>query len=104
MEIDPWNDSGVEAACAALHPYQWRGFTPELFTRWVLATRDREDVRRVLAECTGVAVGPWGDLQPADRDDVRIGALVEFLESHRWTELSLSTVCTLLLGLMDRET
>lgn len=103
MRVDPWSESPVEAACAALRPYQWRGLTPELLTRWVLAARDREGVRRLLAEVTGVAVGPWDVLEPADRDDVRVGALVEFLTSHRWTELSLTTVCTQLLGLLDRE-
>ena len=103
-KVGPWNESRVEAACAALRPYRWRGFTPELFSRWVLAARDREDVGRVLADVAGVEVGRWDILAPADRDDVRVGALVGFLASHRWTELSLSTVCTLLLGRLDRET
>ena len=104
MRTDPRDESPVEAACVALRPYQWRGLTPELFTRWVLAAGDRERVRRVLADVPGVALGSWGVLEPADRDDVRVGALVGFLVSHRWTELSLSTVCTQLLGLLDRRT
>src|SRR5690348_4150840 len=98
MRTGPWQESMVEAACAALRPFQWRGFTPELLTRWVLAARDREQVHRLLAEVTGVAVGPWDVLEPTDRDDVRVGALVGFLASHRWRELSLSTVCAQLLG------
>ena len=104
MRAGLWNDSLVEVACAALRPYQWRGFAPELLTRWVLAANDRERVRRLLVDVAGVAVGSWGVLEPADRDDVRVGALVGFLASHRWTDLSLSTVCTQLLGLLDRAT
>jgi hypothetical protein len=104
MRTGPCDESLVEAACSALRPYRWRCFTPELFTRWVLAVRDREQVNRLLDQVGGVEVGPWEVLEPADRGDVRIGALVRFLASHRWTELSLSTVCAQLLGLLDPET
>jgi hypothetical protein len=98
------NQTPAEVACAALRPYHWRGFTPDLLARWVLAARDREQVHRLLAEFSGAAVGAWDALVPADRDDVRVGALVRFLACHRWTELSLSTVCAQLLGLLDPET
>jgi hypothetical protein len=97
------NHSLAEAACAALRPYHWRGFTPELLSRWVLAARDREHVHRLLADLPGVTPGAWDVLEPADRDDVRVGAMVRFLACHRWTELSLSTVCVQLLGLLDTE-
>ena len=104
MRTGPCNESPAEAVCAALRPNHWRGLAPELFSRWVLAASDRESVRRVLVDVPGVGVGLWGVLEPTDRDDVRVGALVGFLVSHRWTELSLSSVCTQLLRLLDRET
>ena len=101
MRTRPSNEALVEAACAALGPYQWRGFTPELFTRWVLAVRDREQVHRLLGDVPGVADGPWDVLEPAGRDDLRVSALVGLLAAHRWTELSLSTACALLLRRLD---
>ena len=104
MRTVPLNEPPVEAACAALRPYQWRGFTPELFARRVLAAWDRGHVHCLLADITGVAAGSWGVLEPADRDDVRVGVLVRFLASHRCTELSLSTVCGQLLAVLDRQT
>src|SRR5690348_13257400 len=96
-------ESVVEAACTALHPFQWRGFTPELLTRLVLAARDREQVNRLLADVPGAVGGVWDVLEPADRDDVRVAALAAVLSSHRWRQLSLSTVCAQLLGRLDGE-
>ena len=102
MTVSPPNESPAEAAYAALHPYPWRGYTPAMVTRWVLAASDREQVRHLLTGVPGITAGRWDVLEPAGRDDVRIGALVELLESHRWTELRLRTVCTQLLRLLDR--
>ena len=104
MRTGSSKESLAEAARAALSPYQWRDFAPELLIRWVLAASDREHVHRLLVGVTGVELGPWDILEPADRDDVRVRALVGFLTCHRWRELSLRTVCTQLLGVLDRET
>lgn len=84
--------------CAALEPYPWRRFTPALFARFALAARDRQGIQDVLLAVQGAAVGGWEKLEPADHDDARVPPLVEFLGSHRWTELTLPTLCRNLLG------
>jgi hypothetical protein len=91
----------VPALCAALEPYQWRRFTPELFARYVLAARDRQSLQVVLVTVPGASVGCWGSLEPAPRDDPRAAPLVDFLASHRWTELSLPTLCRNLCRVRD---
>jgi hypothetical protein len=94
----------VEAVASALQPYRWRGFRPELLARTVVAARDRQHLHGLLAGFPGVTAGAWAPLEPADRDDVRLPALVEFLSTHRWTELSLNALCRQLLALLDLET
>ena len=101
---DPRNDELVEAACAALRPYQWRSFTPELVARLLLAAGDRQGLRRLLVGVPGAVVGAWDVLDPADRDDPRVSVLVEFLMSHHWTQLSLCALCRELLALLDSRT
>ena len=101
---DPRNDELVEAACAALRPYQWRRFTPELLARLLLAANDRQRMHGLLIGVPGAAVGPWDVLDPADRHDVRVSVLVEFLMSHHWTELSLYALCRELLALLNSRT
>jgi hypothetical protein len=86
---------------AALQPYQWRRFRPELLARAVLAAKDRQHLHGLLTDVPGAAVGRWEPLEPADRDDARLPGLVAFLSSRRWTELSLSTLCRELLALAD---
>jgi hypothetical protein len=101
---DPRNEALIEAACAALRPYQWRKFTPELLGRLLLATSDRQRVHGLLAGVPGSAVGQWNTLEPADRHDVRLSVLVGFLVAHRWSELSLPVLCRELLALLEDET
>jgi hypothetical protein len=90
----------VSALCAALEPYPWRRFTPDLFARFVLTARDRQSLHSVLVTVPGASIGSWTALEPAPRDDVRAAPLVEFLVSHRWTELSLPTLCHHLSALL----
>src|SRR3954468_20161156 len=101
---DPKSRPEVQAVASALQPYRWRGFRPELLARTVVAANDRQHLCGLLADFPGVTVGAWDPLEPADRDDVRLPGLVEFLSTHRWTELSLSTLCRQLLALLDPET
>ena len=101
---DPRDEELVEAACAALRPYQWRTFTPELLARLLLAVSDRQHVHGLLVGVPGAAVGPWDVLDAADRHDVRVRVLVEFLLSHHWTELSLCALCRELVALLDSRT
>jgi hypothetical protein len=101
---DPRSRPEVQAVASALQPYRWRGFRPELLARTVVAANDRQHLRGLLAGFPGVTVGAWDPLEPADRDDVRLPGLVEFLSTHRWTELSLNTLCRQLLALLDLET
>jgi hypothetical protein len=102
--IDPRNDELVEAASAALRPYQWRSFTPELLARLLVAANDRQRMRGLLIGVPGAAVGMWDVLDPADRHDVRISVLLEFLLSHHWTELSLGALCRELLTRLNSQT
>ncbi len=96
----PSDASVVDAACAALAPYPWRGFTSELIARFVLAASDRDGLEQALVTLPGAAVGPWARLDPAEAGDARVAPLVEFLASHRWTELRLATLCRNLLGVL----
>ena len=89
----PCDESVVEAMCAELAPYPWRGFAPELFARFALAAGDRHRLETVLATVQGAEVGPWERLEPAGRDDARVAQLVGLLADHRWTELSLRALC-----------
>lgn len=96
----PGEEAMVAAACAALRPYRWRSFTPELMARLVLAARDRQSIRALLVTVPGAAVGPWGDVDLAEPDDVRVGTLVRFLESRRWTHLTVQALCARMLGVV----
>jgi hypothetical protein len=98
----PEDESVVSALCAALEPYPWRRFTPDLFARFVLAAHDRRSLHLVLGAVPGASVGSWTTLEPVPRDDVRAAPLVEFLVAHRWTELSLPALCRNLCGVLDR--
>ena len=55
----PEDESVVSSLCAALEPYPWRRFTPELFARFVLAIRDRQSLHDELVTVPGAAVGSW---------------------------------------------
>jgi hypothetical protein len=84
---DPRSRPEVQAVASALQPYRWRGFRPQLLARTVVAANDRQHLRGLLAGFPGVTVGAWDPLEPVDRDDVRLPGLIEFLSTHRWTEL-----------------
>jgi hypothetical protein len=98
---DPRREPAAQAVASALLPYQWRSFRPEMLARTVLAAHDRHQVHALLTRVPGAAVGRWDALQPVGRDDARLTVLVEFLSGHRWTELSLTTLCRQLLALLD---
>jgi hypothetical protein len=96
----PIDESVVEAACAALAPYPWRSFTPELTARLVLAASDRVSLQRVLDALPGAVAGPWERLAPAAADDPRLAPLVEFLVSRPRAGLRLATLCRSLLSVL----
>ena len=98
---DPRGEPEVQAVSAALQPYPWRRFRPELLARAVLAANDRRHLHGLLTGLPGTTVGRWEPMELADRDDPRLTRLVGFLAAHRWTGLSLSTVCRQLLALID---
>ena len=91
----------VAAVCAALEPYQWRSFTPDLVARCVLGALDRRRVLDLLAEVPGSEIGDPCREGPVERGDVRAEVLVEFLTSHRWQGLTLAAVCSQLLNELD---
>jgi len=100
----PSDDEAVVAALsAALAPYPWRHFTPELRARFALAARDRQELAVVLSGVQGAAVGTWERLEPAERADVRVPRIVELLANLRWGELSLSAMCRDLVGVLGPE-
>jgi hypothetical protein len=89
----PCDESVVDAMCAALAPYAWRRFTPELLVRVALAAGDRCRLETALAGLEGAAVGQWDRLEPTERDDVRVAPLVGFLTDRRWTASRLPALC-----------
>jgi hypothetical protein len=95
------HEESVAAVFAALNPYAWRNFTPELVARRVVAACDRQDLIDLLRSVPGAVVGGWEDQpEPADPKDPRVLTLVEFLERHRWTRLRLDILCRLLLAVL----
>ena len=100
--MDAWrpsDDAAVVAALdAALSPYRWRRFTAERLARIALAARDRQELRAVLAEVEGAAVGAWVPLEPADRADARVPRVVAGLAGLRWAEATLAAACRALVG------
>jgi hypothetical protein len=99
----PRDDEVVATLCAALAPYPWRRFTPELLARLALAARDRQELAAVLSEVQGAAVGTWERLEPAERTDARVPRVVDFLADLRWAETSLLATCRNLVGVLGPE-
>jgi hypothetical protein len=97
---NPSDRAAVEAVSAALAPYPWRSFTPEQVARRAVAARDRHALADLLQAVAGGAVGPWEDLEPADRDDPRVTVLVVLLASHPWRAFSLHTLCRHVVALL----
>lgn len=95
------DDPLVAAMTDALRPYPWQRLRPELLARSLLAAKDRHELSCALTRLPGTAVGPWEELRPVDRDDARLAALIHFLVSHRWTELSLASLCWHVLVVLD---
>ena len=92
--------AAIAAASAVLSPFPWRGFTSEHLARCVLAAGDRQGLADMLVSVPGVAVGTWLEPEPASPDDPRMKALVDFLAGHRWTQLSLDTLCRHLVAVL----
>jgi hypothetical protein len=92
----------VAAVCAALEPYEWRSFTPQLLARCVLGALDRHRVLDLVADVSGAATGDPGPVEPAERGDVRVEVLVDFLTDHRWRTLTLAAVGGHLLNELGR--
>jgi hypothetical protein len=90
----------VAAVCAALEPYEWRSFTPQMLVRCVLGALDRHHVGDMVARVPGAGVGDQGPVEPTERGDVRVEVLVEFLTGHRWRGLTLAAVCGQLLTVL----
>jgi hypothetical protein len=95
-------DRQVAAVCAALEPYEWRGFAPQLLARCVLGALDRHRVFDLIMDVSGAATGDPGPVEPAERGDVRVGVLVDFLTGHRWRTLTLTAVSGHLLNELGR--
>jgi hypothetical protein len=91
----------VTAVCAALEPYEWRSFTPEMLARCVLGALDRHRVLDLVAGLPGAGTGDLGPVEPVERGDVRAEVLVEFLACHRWRALTLAAVCGQLLNVLS---
>jgi hypothetical protein len=85
-------ESAVSAVSAALSPFKWRGFTAEQLARFVLAADDRQGLADLLVRVPGVEVGPWEEPEPVSAEDPRVKAIVDFLDCHRWTQLTLDTL------------
>ncbi len=91
----------MAAIFAALNPYTWRSFTPELVARRVVAAIDRRDLAELLSTVPGAAVGSWDDVpEPADRLDPRVTALVDSLRPLPWNQLSLQALGRHLLAVL----
>ena len=89
----------VAAVCAALEPYEWRSFAAQMLARCVLGALDRHRVLDLVAGVPGAAIG---DSEPAERGDVRVEVLVDFLSGHRWRTLTLAAVGGHLLNELGR--
>jgi hypothetical protein len=99
----PSDEEVVAALRAALAPYPWRRFTPELLARFALAARDRQELAAALSEVQGAAVGTWERLEPAERADARVPGIVELLADLRWAETSLVATCRDLVHVLGAE-
>lgn len=99
----PDDESVVAALCAALAPYPWRRFTPELLARFALAARDRQELAAGLSDVPGAEVGTWWRLEPVERVDARVPRVVELLGAVRGTEASLLATCRNLVGVLGPE-
>lgn len=99
----PSEDTVIAALCAALAPYPWRRFTPELLARFALAARDRQDLAAALAQVDGAEIGTWERLEPADRADARVPRVVDSIADLRWPDLSLLATCQNVVRVLGRE-
>jgi len=76
------NDATVAAFAAALSPYPWRRFRPELLARMGLAAVDRHEVAEFLTAVPGTHPGRWDASEPVPSDDPRVPVLVGWLTTH----------------------
>jgi len=56
----------------------------------------------MLGAMSGAEIGSWAQPRPADADDPRLPALVEFLASQRWTQFSLHVLWNRLLTVLHK--
>jgi hypothetical protein len=96
----------VEGGCAAaveaeLAPYAWRGLTAAMLARRVVGAVDHHGVLCFVAGLPGADVGPPHAVDTAARNDPRVAALVQVLESRRWRESSLDRLCADLVVVLD---
>jgi len=95
-------DARVAAVAAALAPYPWRGFTDRMLARRVVGAAVRHDLSVFLTGLPGTDVGEHGPLEPADRGDERVEALVRVLGPSSWRGHSLDRLSRDLLTALDR--
>jgi hypothetical protein len=91
------NDPTVAAFAAALSPYPWRRFRPELLARRGLAAVDRHEVAELLTTFAGTEPGRWDDPDPVPPHDPRVRVLVDWLTTHPWNGMSLESLSRHLL-------
>jgi hypothetical protein len=96
------DDPTLAGMSELLRPFPWRSFSAELLARTFLAAKDRQELAGLLAGVPRAGVGGWEPLEPADRSDPRVSALVRFLAGHRWDQLSLPGLCGHLLAVLGR--
>jgi hypothetical protein len=95
-------DRRVAAVCAALEPYEWRSFTPQLLARCALGALDRHRVVDLIEVVSGAATGDPGPVEPAEPGDVRVDVLVDFLTGHRWRTMTLVSLSGHLIDELGR--
>jgi hypothetical protein len=92
------DDRAAAAVAAALAPYAWREFTEHMLARRVVGALDRHAVVAFLTGLTGTDVGSAGAVEPAEKDDERVEALVRFLNGQLWRSWSLARLCAVALS------
>ena len=97
------DEHDVAAVCAALEPFAWRRFTPDMLARCLLGALDSRRVQELVAGVPGARAWDAGPLQPADRGDARADVVVEFLAGTRWRSLTLSALCRQVLQVLADE-
>lgn len=96
-----WEDGRAAAVEAELAPYAWRGLTAAMLARRVVGAVDHHGVLAFVAGLPGADVGPPHPVDTAERNDPRVAALVQVLDSRRWRESSLDRLSADLVVALD---